>query len=159
MKKLIALLLVLVSLFLLCSCGGKKPDTSSANKITYGEKYIYKEHVARAETQQSYIIFEDGLMKWHQYSFYNGEIDNRIISYKYEILDEGMLAYFFHSEQILEGKDKVRKTALSSGTMVFSENVLRPVETTTADFYIRESYVENELPNFAPERDLTFSLD
>ena len=158
MKKLIAFLLVLACLFLLCSCSGKKQDTSSANKIAYGEKYILKTDVARPETQQSYIIFEDGLMKWHQYSFYNGNIDSRIISYKYEIIDEGTLAYFFHSEKILEGKDKARKTSVSSGIMMFSENVFCSVDESLK-LYVRELYIEEELPNFSPEKDLTFSLD
>ena len=133
MKKLLALsLLLVICAFAICSCAGT-PDTSSANKITYGEKY----HMARdyeAEDEENfpyYIIYEDGYLDYIRKS--------TTTRYKYEIVDESTLAYFFDSST-----DEFAKTN-DHDVLVFSENVLME---KNGNVYVREGYINEELPNF-----------
>ena len=133
MKKLLALLFLLViCAFAICSCADT-PDTSSANKITYGEKY-YRANDYKADDKGNfpyYIIYEDG------YLDYVGSQETT--KYKYEIVDESTLAYFFDSSTDL-GADTD-----SNGVLVFSENVLM---TKAGTVFVREGYINEELPNF-----------
>ena len=66
-------------------------------------------------------------------------------------MDEGTIAYFYNSIKIYEDDeatsldDKNRMTG-NSGILLVSENVL---STTGGAIYVRQSYFEEKLPNFA----------
>ena len=156
MKKIIALLLVMCCFMTLFACknesdGDGNQDTSSANKIVFGEKYISEDSVSRPEDQQIYYIFEDGLLKYHYYSevdiWEDSKISHFTRTYKYEIVDDGTLAYFFHSMTLHDDDTytKARTKDNKNGILLFSENVL---SSTEEYLYIRESYIKSELPNF-----------
>ena len=133
MKKLLALsLLLIICAFAICSCAGT-PDTSSANKITYGEKY-YRASDYEADDEEKFpyfVIYEDGYLDY--------VASKKTTRYKYEIVDESTLAYFFYSSTDL-GEDTA-----SNGVLVFSENVLM---TKGGAVFVREGYINEELPNF-----------
>lgn len=126
-----------------------KQDTSSSNKIVFGEKYISEGSVSRSEDQQTYYIFEDGLLKYHIYSEYESlfGLTHYTRTYKYEIMDDGTLAYFFHSMTLHDDDtcNEARTKDNVNGILLFSENVLSSPE---GYLYIRESYIKSELPNF-----------
>ena len=128
-----------------------KQDTSSSNKIVFGEKYISEDSVSRPEDQQTYYIFEDGLLKRHYYSEVDtlggSKISHYTRTYKYEIMDDGTLAYFFHSMTLHDDDtyNEARTKDNVNGILLFSENVLSSPE---GYLYIRESYIKSELPNF-----------
>ena len=132
MKKLLTLsLLLIICAFAICSCAGT-PDTSSANKITYGEKY-YRATEYEADDKENFpyfIIYEDGYLDYTNF---------KTIRYKYEIVDESTLAYFFDSSTDL-GTD-----TNDHGVLVYSENVLM---TKSGVVFVREGYINEELPNF-----------
>jgi len=67
MKKIVCLLLTLLSLFILCSCG-----TSNSNlDLVYGKRYILHYQVNVPAEQQTYIIFyKDGTAEYHEYSYF-----------------------------------------------------------------------------------------
>ena len=133
MKKLLALsLLFVICAFAICSCAGT-PDTSSANKITYGEKYYRASNYdADAENHYQYfIIYDSGYL-----DYVTSEYTTR---YKYEIVDESTLAYFFDSST-----NEFAKTN-DYDVLVFSENVLME---KNGNVYVREGYINEELPNF-----------
>ena len=133
MKKLLAIsLLLIICTFVICSCAGT-PDMSTVNKIIYGEKY----HRARdyeADGEENfpyYIIYEDGYLEYTSASY--------TTRYKYEIVDESTLAYFFDSST-----DEDAKTN-DHDVLVFSENVLMEKNGTV---FVREGYINEELPSF-----------
>ena len=132
MKKLLALsLLLIICAFAICSCAGT-PDTSSANKITYGEKY-YRATEYEADDEENFpyfIIYEDGYLDYTNF---------KTIRYKYEIVDESTLAYFFDSSTDEDA------TTNDHDVLVFSENVLME---KNGNVYVREGYINEELPNF-----------
>lgn len=144
MKKTLAILLVLTSLLALVSCGakGSTPDTSAANKIVYGARYIRSEDISEpAEKQNYYVVYKDRI-EFHSYYYSSLSETHKecTVTYKYTIMDEGTLAYFYHSD---EPKNTVRHDR--SGLLLFSENVLA---TTAGVLFVREDYAKNELPNF-----------
>ena len=147
MKKIIAVLLLVCSLLTLCACGAKKQDASSANKLVYGEKYIKASDVSLKEAEQKYYVFEKDYLTFYCYDeTYDGRV-HYTITYKYEIMDEGTLAYFFDSIEIYDDDDvtKEREKNMDRGILLFSQNVL---STQSGTFYVRESYLEDELENF-----------
>ena len=144
MKKALAVLLVLCSLFALASCGarGSTPDTSAANKIVYGARYIRWDDISEpAEKQNYYVVYMDRI-EYHSY-FYSevSEADlEYTVTYKYSVMDEGTLAYFYHS---CEPAGAVKTDR--SGLLLFSENV---ISTNSGALFVREDYAKSELPNF-----------
>ena len=149
MKKVLSLFLILCLASSLCACGATAQDASSANKLVYGEKYIHTNTISLPEEQQRYFVFEKDLLIYHTYYWYS--VDDGCpytVTYKYEIMDEGTLAYFFHSVTFPEDYTApITETELrnNNGILLFSENVLYSNSDT---LYVRESYAEKELPNF-----------
>ena len=143
MKKTLALLLVLCSLLALVACGakGSTPDTSAANKIVYGARYIRSDDISSpAEKQNYYVVYKDRI-EFHSY-FYSEISETEMaytVTFKYTVMDEGTLAYFYHS---CEPAGAVKTDR--SGLLIFSENVL---STSTGTLYVREDYAKSELPN------------
>lgn len=68
------------------------------------------------------------------------------VTYKYEIIENGKLAYFYDSFETHEGNNAASADNQSSGILSFSENVLSSLDGKS--IYVRESYFNNELPNF-----------
>ena len=154
MKRLVGIVLLFCMLLACCACSGAKLDTSSANKVVYGEKYIYVNAVRKPAEQQTYFIFyENGTLEYHVYGAATAysKCSHYTITYRYEVMDEGTVAYFFDSIKIYEDDeetsldDKNRMTD-NSGILLVSENVL---STTGSAIYVRQSYFEEKLPNFA----------
>ena len=96
-----------------------------------------------------YYIFEDKEYLQHHYYYHSssyGYTHHYTMRCRYEIMDDGTLAYFYDSVTIHD--DHTREDGYStgkSGILLFSENV---VATQAGDLYIRESFLENELKNF-----------
>ncbi|MBQ7364553.1 MAG: hypothetical protein IJW46_03020 [Clostridia bacterium] len=149
MKKAISLLLILSCLLVFCSCAST-PDTSSANKIVYGEKYIAVEDAALPAEEQSYYIFEKDYVTRYEYykdTVFSNSTSHYALTYKYEVMSEGTLAYFYdrvviYEDDTVNTQEKFNKR---NGILLFSENV---IATTDEDLYVRESYLENELEYF-----------
>lgn len=152
MKKILSLFLILCLASSLCACGATAQDASSANKLVYGEKYILTSTISEPEEQQRYFLFENDLLIYHDYYQYpRDDAYHYTVTYKYEITDEGTLAYFFHSVTFHEDHTaSMTETSLrnNSGILLFSENVLY---NNSNMLYVRESYAEKELPNFGKE--------
>ena len=154
MKKILSLFLILCLASSLCACGATVQDASSANKLVYGEKYIRIDTISEPEEQQVYFVFEKGLLInpiYYQSTFSDHDVYHYTVTYKYEIMDEGTLAYFFHSVTFHEDHTApMTETSLrnNSGILLFSENVLYDNSNT---LFVRESYAEKELPNFGKE--------
>ena len=154
MKRLVVLALVFCMLLACCACSEATLDTSSANKVVYGEKYIHQNAVRKPAEQQTYFIFyENGTMEYHVYGGATSysKCSHYTITYQYEVMDEGTIAYFYNSIKIYEDDeatsldDKNRMTG-NNGILLVSENVL---STTGGAIYVRQSYFEEKLPNFA----------
>ena len=154
MKKILSLFLILCLASSLCACGATAQDASSANKLVYGEKYIHTITISEPEEQQRYFLFEKDLLIFHDYYQYSrDDACHYTVTYKYEIMDEGTLAYFFHSVTFHEDHTApMTETSLRNGNgiLLFSENVLYS-NSNIMTLYVRESYAEKELPNFGKE--------
>ena len=156
MKKILSLFLILCLASSLCACGATVQDASSANKLVYGEKYIRADTISEPEEQQVYFVFEKDLLINHEYYQYSvNAVCHYTATYKYEIIDEGTLAYFFHSVTfhedhtvLLMSEEGLRN---DNGILLFSENVLYENSEVSNVLYVRESYAEKELPNFGKE--------
>ena len=152
MKKILTLFLILCLASSLCACGATVQDASSANKLVYGEKYIRTEYVSKPEEPPEYFVFEKDLLIDHTYYQSNDHgVYHYTVTYKYEIMDEGTLAYFFHSVTFHEDHTAPMTEAAvrnNKGILLFSENVLYANSNV---LYVRESYAEKELPNFGKE--------
>ena len=159
MKKVLSLLLVIVCLLAFCSCNGatqdvssaNTQDVSSANKLVYGEKYIQAADILLPEEQQNYYIFEKDHLIYHYYRKQELYNETNVYHYtatcKYEIMEKGVLAYFYDSAESHD--DNTEKISHSiQGILLFSENVLT---RQAGGIFIRQSYLENELPNFGKE--------
>lgn len=147
MKKLLSILLIICCLTAFCACGASTPDTSSANQIVYGEKYIYANEAAAPKSEQEYYIINKNSIKYYCYYEYSKDIVyHYTVTYKYEIMDEGTLAYFFDSIEIYDDDTKTRKDENTThGILMFSKNV---IYTDSGNLFIRESYLKKELKNF-----------
>ena len=132
MKKILAIsLLIAFCTLAICSCVGT-PDMSSVNKITYGERFYSAENYDEDLSNHPYIIiYDDGFM--------DRVTSSRTIRYKYEIVDESTLAYFYFDST------GVNTDTNKHGIFAFSENVLLDKDGTV---YVREGYVNEELPSF-----------
>ena len=140
MKKILSLILSLVCLFSLAACA-QGQDTSSANKLVYGEKYYYITNTDfnNLDKECQYIIFEkDSFTETKKSEKYEHDYT---ITYKYEIMEKGTLAYFYDSK--VDPNHEVESTRYS-GILLFSENVL----SNGSHLYVLESYLDEELPNF-----------
>ena len=146
MKRIIALLLVTLCLLSLAACG-----TSSGTEVTYGEKYIYKSDVSLPEGEQSYLIFyRNGTFDFHYYyrsSVYEGEVTHCTLTMKYEVLSDGRVACFYDSVELHDDDNQSKAEDFSDDSyiMTLSKNVIVRGEDS---FYIRESYLEDGIPNF-----------
>lgn len=143
MKKILSLILSLVCLFSLAACA-QGQDTSSANKLVYGEKYYYIPFTDfnNLDKEYQYIIFEkDSFTETRKSEKYEHD---HSITYKYEIMDEGTLAYFYDSK--VDPNHEIHETESTryNGILLFSENVL----SNGSNLYVLESYLDEELPNF-----------
>lgn len=157
MKKTISFILLVGCLVALCSCGFSIPDMSSASKIVYGEKYIFADDTSLPEDEQNYYIFEKGHLTHHYYYhrtsrdsdtgevFHN--IEHYTLTYKYTVMDEGTIAYFFDSIEIHDDDTETKENYGNTkrGLLLFSENV---VSTISGALYVRQSYLDEELENF-----------
>lgn len=147
MKKILSVLLIMCCLTVFCACGASTPDTSSANQIVYGEKYISADEILSPKSEQAYYIINKNSIKYYNYYQYSGSVQHCTITFKYEIMDEGTLAYFFDSIEIYDDDNTTNKDkpGTSHGILLFSKNV---ISTQSGNLFIRESYLENELKNF-----------
>lgn len=147
MKKVLSLLLLVCCLATLCACGGKNADASSANKIVYGEKYVSANAMNSEETCELYYIIEKDCLKKYTYDENGRDVWHYIATFKYEIIEEGKLVYFFDSIEIYEddNQTKMKNACVDNGVIEFSENVLI---IDDGPLYVRESYLEEELTNF-----------
>ena len=150
MKKVLSLLLIVLCLLALCACGDTKAqDTSNANKLTYGVKYISATSVSLPEEEQIYYMFEEDEMIFHYYykSTSGTRVSHYTLTFKYEIVDDGTLAYFFDGVEIHdEDTEHVDKDfSERAGLLMFSKNVLSTPDGTLC---INETYLEEELGNF-----------
>ena len=150
MKKIVALLIAFVCLLTLVACDqSQSSEDSSENKVVYGEKYIRSGDVNKDENEMQYYIFEDQeYLQYHYYYYYSsyGYASHYTMRCRYEIMDDGTLAYFYDSATIHD--DHTREGGCStgeSGILLFSENV---VTTQEGALYIRESFLKDELKNF-----------
>ena len=149
MKKIVAILLLVCCLMTLSACGAKSVDATSANKIDYGEKYIKTSRHDGAQLD-TYFVIEKNCLKYYKFNQSESFGDeNNIyhyeITYKYEVIDDGKLAYFFDSVKIYDD-DNVNDTDdfnKRCGILTFSENVLAEDDV----LYVRESYLKRELKN------------
>ena len=154
MKKILSLFLILCLASSLCACGATVQDASSANKLVYGEKYIRTDTISEPEEQRVYFVFEKDLLINHNYyqsTFSDHDVYHYTVTYKYEIMDEGTLAYFFHSVTFHEDHTapmSEKELRNQRSILLFSENVLYNNGNV---LYVRESYAEKELPNFGKE--------
>lgn len=136
MKKIISLVLAIIFISALCSCGG----ASTANKLVYGEKYVRSDYVGK-DNANVYVIFNND-----RYADYvvDGEYT---IHCRYEVMDEGVLCLMFHS---IDVKNNAVYGSSSYSTfnklLMFSENNL--VDSKNGNLYIRESFAKTELPDF-----------
>lgn len=146
MKKLISLFLVTLSLFLLVSCAAT-PTASGADKLVYGERYISLDSCEPEANYTAMLIEKNAIQKYVYYKSM-GRVYHYTITYKYEIIDDGKLAYFFDSIELHDGNNAASKGDYnqSSGILCFSENVLSTLDGKT--LYVRESYFNNELTHF-----------
>ena len=150
MKKLLSILLLTVSVLGLLSCSSaSKVDDSTIGKIVYGEKYI--RGVNLPEEQQNYYIIYDDYIEFHYY-YDNAYIDSGEydvshykMKYKYTIVDESTLAYFYDSVECYDDCNEHNHSSSRSGILIFSENVL--LDDGMHEF-VRESYLEDELTNY-----------
>ena len=104
-------------------------------------------------------MFEEDALTYHYYYQYEGYYDYTLKEYtgnyvahytltcKYEIMDDGTLAYFFDEVEIHDDDTKTVDKDLSgrAGILLFSKNILA---TTAGAIYINENYLEEELVNF-----------
>jgi len=143
MKKILSIILVLVCLLSLCACT-QEQDLSSATKLVYGEKYISLTDYD-PEQSYSYIIFDETYMK---HSYFNKGKADYTVTYKYEIMNDGKLAYFYDSLTIHAYGASTNTNLLKGGGGVFdfSENI---ISNPLSDIYVRESYINENLPYFA----------
>ena len=160
MKKTLSFLLVVCCLLALCACGDtREQDTSNANKLTYGVKYISKASVSLPEEQQRYYMFEEDELLYHYFFEYEGHYDYILDQYtgayvehytltcKYEIMDDGTLVYFFDEVEIHDDDTKTvdKDVSDTAGILLFSKNVLT---TPSGSIFINENYLDEELGNF-----------
>ena len=150
MKKIVALLIAFVCLLTLVACDQpKSSNDSSENKVVYGEKYIKSSSVNMDEDEMPYYVFEDEhYFKYYYYYSYGSDIYHYTIRYRYEITDDGTLAYFYDSMTIYDDDTITSTSSTASGILLFSENV---IYRQNGELYIRESFLENELKNFGKD--------
>ena len=143
MKKILLLILALLCIVAICSCSNA-PDLSSANIITYGEKYYRASDMDLDENERRYfVIYDDGYLEYLDRYYSSGEKSEYIVRCKYEIIDESTLMYFYDSREIITGDSGPSHD--TNGLLMFSENVLYASNGTA---YVRGSYANEELPNF-----------
>ena len=146
MKKILSLLLIVIALVSLVACA-KEPNASGAGKLVYGERYISLDGCEPDHNFYTLLIEKDAIYKYVYYEFAE-RVYHCTITYKYEIIENGKLAYFYDSFETHEGNNAASAGAYnqSSGILSFSKNVLSSLDGES--IYVRESYFNNELPNF-----------
>ena len=81
-------------------------------------------------------VFEKDYFTYYFYSEFDSQRQHYTVTYKYEIMDEGTLAYFFDSVEIYDDDDVTTKASLrkSNGILLFSENV---ISTQAGTLFVR----------------------
>jgi len=152
MKKVLSVLLVLCCLLALASCGagGSSPDSSTANKIVYGARYVRANTIEKPDEEQTYYVIYKDRIEYHYYSFSEsyGTISHYTTTYKYTVMDEGTLAYFYDSIETHDNHTSNATPKNDYGLLLFSKNVL---STPSGTLFVLEDYAENQLPNFRVE--------
>ena len=156
MKKTLAILLLVCCLMTLSACGAKSVDAPSANKIDYGAKYIKTSRHDGGQPDTYYVV-ESNCLKYYRCnkseSLFGDEnyVYHYEITYKYEVIDDGKLTYFFDSVKIYDDDNvnDIEDFSKRCGILTFSENVLAEDDT----LYVRESYYKRELKNFGKTED------
>ena len=156
MKKVLSLLLAVLFALTLCACNLRPSDGNGASeqKLVYGEKYMSSGSINNENDHEQYVVFEDdGYADYYYKSVYidNSNKYHYKITCRYEIVDDGIVCLFYDSAKIysddnttdIEDLDRFTKT------FIFSENVL--LRQDAGEYYFRESYAENEIPNFGSE--------
>lgn len=146
MKKILSCLLLVSCLLSLCACEFTVSDMFSPNKVVYGEKYIHEDYTSKPENEQIYYIFEKDYLIFHYYAG-GSSIAHYTITYKYEMIDEETIAYFFDSVEIHDDDTRTAEYDRSSsdGVLMISKNV---VMTLGGILYVRQSYLDEELENY-----------
>lgn len=142
MKKLVCLLLTLLSLFILCSCG-----TSNSNlDLVYGKRYIRHYDLNAPAEQQTYIIFyKDGTAEYHEYGYSNGisHYTKKLVCEPFA--EENTIFCFYNGIEFHPDHESSRKPSTDDVyTFVCSKNVIM---ITSGTEYILEDYLV-KIPNF-----------
>lgn len=142
MKRIISVFILICCLFSLSACNLSDLMGDNLNGVVLGEKYIYSESVNK-EYEQYYIVEKDRLI-YHHIS--NATNNNYTITYKYTILEEGMISYFYDSKEINDTNHDENSFVYNNSMLIISENVIYNASSQMQ--FIRESYLKDELENF-----------
>ena len=141
MKRIISVFILICCLFSLSACNLSDLMGDNLNGVVLGEKYVYSDSVNK-EYEQYFIVEKDRLI----YHFRNSEnTSNYTVTYKYTILEEGMISYFYDSKEINDTQHDENSFVYENGMLILSENV---IYTQSQMQFIRESYLNDELKNF-----------
>lgn len=141
MKRIISVFILICSLLSLSACNLSDLMGDNLNGVVLGEKYVYSDSVNK-EYEQYFIVEKDRLI----YHFRNSEnTSNYTVTYKYTILEEGMISYFYDSKEINDTQHDENSFVYENGMLILSENV---IYTQSQMQFIRESYLNDELKNF-----------
>ena len=141
MKRIISVFILICCLFSLSACNFSDLKGDDLNDVVLGEKYIYAGSV-NSEYEEYYIVEKDRLI----YHFRNDSNNNNYtITYKYTVIEEGMISYFYDSKEINDTSHDENSFIRKNGMLILSENV---IYTQSQLQFIRESYLNDELENF-----------
>ena len=156
MKRIISVFILICSLLSLVACNFPDLNDNSINEesneektenknedllngVVFGEKYIRYDTVNK-DTEAYYIIEKDYITFHH-----SDDDENYTVTYKYTIVEKGMIARFYDSVEINDTKNDKNTFIRHNALLIVSENVISNTSGTT---FIRESYLNDELKNF-----------
>jgi len=153
MKKALSLLLALLFALTLCACNLSMPGGASEPKLVYGEKYLSWNSINNENDFHLYIIFEDDGYAEYYYKSVHADSDKKYhyrVTCRYEIVGEDTVCLFYDSAKIYsdDNTTDIEDLTTFSHTYHFSENVLIRSLSKGYTYFFRESYAENELPNY-----------
>lgn len=158
MKKVLSLLLAVLFALTLCACNLRPSDGNGASeqKLVYGEKYMSSGSINGKSYFEHYVLFEDdGYADYYYKTVYQdtGKKYHYKITCRYEIVDDGVVCLFYDSAKIYSDDNTTVIEDLDrfTRTFIFSENVLLRATSDGYTYFFRESYAENEIPNFGSE--------
>lgn len=152
MKKVLSMLLVIMtSLFAICSFSACSDDDASQSQfqLQMGKKYIMSSHITISEYEQEYYVFypdETGEYRYY-YSYSDGVISDYKVKFKYTYTDaeKSSIACFYDS--VTYGDEHNYGEVGSNWTrlLMVSKDVV--CGTYSSSYYINEDYL-NTIPNY-----------